>query len=177
MKYLIFLILSASIALGAPIKQNSATTNNETALASYVVSASSSITNGPILASKVVGLLTLQTMNVATNTGPVAFTSGFVPAFNTRYTNRGQRGLLMLTLAFDDSQAGSVCAAKVLIEQNGSGGAITNTFFFAVPAGFGLNATNTVSCGILNSNAVVTITDISVGDDVVTIINSWLESF
>jgi hypothetical protein len=71
---------------------------------------------------------------------------------------------LNFTLAFTDSTTGTP-TAKLSIEQNGPGGALTNFLIYAIPGGMTppTAVTNTFDGIDLNPGAVVVLTDISTG--------------
>lgn len=114
-----------------------------------------------------------------TNVAPINFiATNFIPSSGfsgTRYTNLNQRSMLLVSLSFTEAVGGTP-VARAVIEQNGAGGAKTNTFFYSMPSGVASVTTNTVNLGILNPNAVVVITDISGGSGAsVGVPNSVLE--
>ncbi len=109
----------------------------------------------------------------------IAFPStNFIPSTGfsgTRYTNLfGARADLLITFVFNDAVT-SVPTARILIEQNGSGGAKTNQFFATMLGGTAGTLTNTYNFGKVNPSAVVTVTDISTGTATVGVVNSDLE--
>lgn len=107
---------------------------------------------------------TILNASISTNVANFNFNSGWYgTTLTTRKTSDARRANLMLTLVHNGSATG-VPRAQVKIEQNGSGGALTNTFKFEPIAFVGTGAiTNTYNLGKLNPSAVVIVTDTSTG--------------
>lgn len=101
-------------------------------------------------------------LSAKTNTANLAFVDNFISALATRYTNGNNRATLMLGIGNVDVATGTP-QATVKIEQNGPGGAMTNIYIFTHPGGIVSSFTNWDNCGLLNPNAVVTVTDTSGG--------------
>lgn len=118
----------------------------------------------------------LTSSSIPTNTANFDFTTGWATTLATRYTNGTRRATLLLGLKLIDTATGTP-VATIKIEQNGAGGALTNTFLFSEPGTIVSTITNTVNCGRLNPGAVVTITDTSTGTGAsIAIDSSVLES-
>lgn len=131
------------------------------------------------LLSSAAGSTTWNNTQAVANASLAFPSTNFIPSSGfsgTRYTNGfNQIGLLMVTFSFVDATTGTPIV-RAVIEQNGAGGAKTNTFPFSMVGGTLTTVTNVVSLGFVNPGAVVTITDISSGSGAsVGVVNSELE--
>lgn len=99
--------------------------------------------------------------------------TNFIPSSSfsgTRYTNVNERGVLVVIFKFVDA-VGGIPLANVVVEQNGSGGAKTNTWPCSIPGGLNTTVTNYYSFPV-NPKAVVTITDASSGGASIGVVSS-----